>query len=723
MYKTSTELELLQGYFTEFKGMLSDIAEDIDLSDLRNAEAFNRVLSGMRKLCAEYDRYAREEHSADYERQSVDYDPEDARVYVTPQGGEIEAYIDPETGRRVGIDARGREWLYTLEPTDIEEEERGGDYLDETPADETLFRLGTMFSGIGAIEQALEQLNLQHVIDFAADIDADVKTSYLANYAPRAWYDDVCDIDGTKYKGLDLLVGGSPCQSFSSANKTPQGFNDTRGTLFYEFVRVLKEAQPRYFIYENVANVLRHDDGKTWEVMQTSFTQVNYNFSYQVLNAKDYNCPQRRRRIFVVGIRKDLDQSFSFPAPVPLTAKVSDYLETTPPVDTLFYFKRDGMSLEYALHIEKYIDLGRRVFGSHTLDRELACCFIKKQYVSYCGNYRLDFTPATPGEAPGYRFDIAYLKGMGVTDFSFMQGHTSARLRSLSSRELLRIQGFSDSFKIVVDKSAVAMQVGNSISVQVLKALCNQLLPELGAIQAPAPMPTQLELLPTQAPAPMPTQLELPSTPAAEEEEEQETPASVPASSVVPSSIGGTMLDNYTWYKDEKINGDARDIFTWILKADPRTCSPEQFIEGLLYARLDKAGKAASLTQRELVDLVMLRSFPGYPSTIKGVTDKVRAISKQLKASKDFTKKGLEEMTKRGYPTASFYTQAHITALEAARAPCSLPGDDLDEICALAVTAAPQEEETPAEPPTVEEETPAVDVTDAVSRARALLGL
>ena len=338
-YRTSTELELLQGYFTEFNGMLSDIAEDVDVDALRNREAFNRVLSGMRKLCSEFTRYAREEHSADYERQSVDYDPEDARVSVPPQGGEIEAYIDPATGRRIGIDAKGREWIYTPEPEEIEEE------------------------------------------------------------------------------------------------------------------------------------------------------------------------------------------------------------RSSPPAET-----------------------------------------------------------------------------------------------------------------------------------------------------------------PTETPT---------ETPVEEE-------ASVPAASVVPSAIGGTMLDNYTWYKDDKINGDARDIFTWILEADPRSCSPEEFIEGLLYARLDKSGKAASLTQRELVDLVLLRSFPGYPTTLKGVTDKVRAISKQLKTSKDFTKKGLEEITKRGYPTASFYTQAHINALEAARAPCSLSGDDLDEICEL-IAETPIVEPQVVAPPVVVPQV--VDVPDAVARARALLGL
>lgn len=111
-------------------------------------------------------------------------------------------------------------------------------------------RLGTMFSGIGAIEFAIKRLGLKTDIKFACDNDAFVKKSYFANYniSEENWFNDVCDIDGNDYRNdLDLLVGGSPCQSFSMVGKR-RGFEDTRGTLFYEFARVVKESQPKVFI-------------------------------------------------------------------------------------------------------------------------------------------------------------------------------------------------------------------------------------------------------------------------------------------------------------------------------------------------------------------------------------------------------------------------------------------------------------------------------------------
>ena len=110
-------------------------------------------------------------------------------------------------------------------------------------------RLATMFSGIGSIEHALKRLNINEEIVFACDNDKHVKESYFANYeiSESSWYDDVKNIDGTMYKNqIDLLVGGSPCQSFSMVGKR-KGFDDTRGTLFYEFARIVKESQPKVF--------------------------------------------------------------------------------------------------------------------------------------------------------------------------------------------------------------------------------------------------------------------------------------------------------------------------------------------------------------------------------------------------------------------------------------------------------------------------------------------
>ena len=139
-------------------------------------------------------------------------------------------------------------------------------------------RLATAFSGIGAIEQALKRLDLNHDIVFACDNDPFVRKSYLENYPLNddAWFDDISDIDPELYKNkIDLFVGGSPCQSFSSIGKRA-GLEDTRGTLFYDFARIIKGAQPNIFIFENVKGLLNHDKGKTWEVIQKVFESLDY---------------------------------------------------------------------------------------------------------------------------------------------------------------------------------------------------------------------------------------------------------------------------------------------------------------------------------------------------------------------------------------------------------------------------------------------------------------
>ena len=141
-----------------------------------------------------------------------------------------------------------------------------------------------------------------------------VKTAYLANYGSLLDLDDfhldIRFLDSSDYAdaGIDLLVGGSPCQAFSAVG-AQYGLSDTRGTLFYEFARIIKETQPRVFIYENVRGLTTHDNGHTWEVMKSVIKDdLNYRISEpQILNASDYGIPQSRRRIFVIGIREDIN--------------------------------------------------------------------------------------------------------------------------------------------------------------------------------------------------------------------------------------------------------------------------------------------------------------------------------------------------------------------------------------------------------------------------------
>ena len=166
-------------------------------------------------------------------------------------------------------------------------------------------RLGSLFSGIGAIEHALKRLNIKTEIQFASDIEPNCKKSYFANYeiTEDRWCSDVHELDAKPYRyKVDLLVGGAPCQAFSLVGKR-RGFDDTRGTLFREFARVVKECQPKVFIFENVRGMLNHNKGVTWDVIKKTFEDdLHYDIHFQVLNSRNYGIPQNRERLFCIGL-------------------------------------------------------------------------------------------------------------------------------------------------------------------------------------------------------------------------------------------------------------------------------------------------------------------------------------------------------------------------------------------------------------------------------------
>ena len=145
---------------------------------------------------------------------------------------------------------------------------------------EHVVRIGTLFSGIGAAEHALKRLKVKSEIVFAGDIDPHVKASYFANYGitEDRWHDDVHNFNAKPYKDkVDIVIGGAPCQAFSMVGKRG-GLADTRGTLFHEFARVIRECQPKVFIFENVRGLLSHDNGNTWDVIQKKFKKLGYYF-------------------------------------------------------------------------------------------------------------------------------------------------------------------------------------------------------------------------------------------------------------------------------------------------------------------------------------------------------------------------------------------------------------------------------------------------------------
>lgn len=329
-----------------------------------------------------------------------------------------------------------------------------------------------------------------------------VRQSYMANYNidEKDFHWNVSFLDGTQYKNqVDLFVGGSPCQSFSLVGKQ-RGLEDTRGTLFYEYARLVKEIRPKVFIYENVKAVLSNDNRRTWETMQKVFTDLDYVWFQDVLNAKDYGIPQNRERIFVVGFRKDLvlKEQFMFPTPIQLDKKMQDFLIDN--VSGKYYLPKKGVDFVTSeknltkryTQIDGDVQLcqkknqqfnwhGDFVFVEENKDMErtmqdLEKYFLSekvKKYVLSSGTKGFYSKPQTDLEiARPLLTTMHKMHRAGVDNYVTTEG----RLRKLTPRECLRLMGFCDSFKITVSDTSMYQQAGNSIVVDVLINIMEQIL-------------------------------------------------------------------------------------------------------------------------------------------------------------------------------------------------------------------------------------------------------
>lgn len=403
-----------------------------------------------------------------------------------------------------------------------------------------MIRLGTLFSGIGAIEQALLRLGEAHQIVFACDngelelkllpdllqkeydslkkiaryritpketkrlkkLTQDersiiennaqtvanlrtisekrkyvedlyenysqgvnyVKQTYMENYNidNGDFHLDVRFFDGRDYTNkVDLMVGGSPCQSFSSNGKRG-GFSDTRGTLFHDYARIISEVRPKAFIFENVKGMLVHDDGNTWAVIKNTFRELNYNIYIRkdengretaVLNALEYGIPQQRERIFLVGIRNDikLKQDFRFPIPIKLERTNRDFLDETVPAK--YYLGQKGF--EFVTSHPTRAQVGR------TIQK----CQKANQQFNWNGDFI--FEPINKKKHTKEILDRAYV--------GCWQGQRGV-IRMYTPRECLRLMGFPDTFIMPHNDNVMWRQSGNSIVVDVLMALVDELI-------------------------------------------------------------------------------------------------------------------------------------------------------------------------------------------------------------------------------------------------------
>ncbi len=355
---------------------------------------------------------------------------------------------------------------------------------------ERTIRLATSFSGIGAIEHAMHRLGLKCEIQFAGDIDANCKKAYFANYdiKEEQWHTDVHELDATPFKGkVDLFVGGAPCQAFSLRGKHG-GFEDTRGTLFREFARIVIECQPKVFIFENVRGMLYHDKGKTWEVIKNTFEEdCGYQIYYQILNSKDYGIPQGRDRIFCIGFKEETD--FKYPAPIELKQCMYDLLEDV--IDDKYFLKEKGFKFitQSINHSKSYTQINGKVqlcqkrnqqfnwhgdfiFHPYTNENNQPTDFLEKVHniseaqESYYLDANVDELTIFPDNNGNHKMRRSIPTSCDRTKGWF---------RKLTPRECLRLMGFDDSFKIVVSDTETYKQAGNSIVVNVLMALLKQM--------------------------------------------------------------------------------------------------------------------------------------------------------------------------------------------------------------------------------------------------------
>lgn len=376
--------------------------------------------------------------------------------------------------------------------------------LKEFSNPNAVISIGTLFSGIGAIEHAFQRLKLNHSIIFASDIDPFVRQTYFANYEIGAshWHDDVTKFSAKEYKGkVDILIGGSPCQAFSMVGKR-KGLDDIRGTLFYDFARIVDETKPKVFIYENVKGLTNHDGGKTWQVVQNVFHELGYKIKSKVLNSRDYGIPQNRDRIFCVGF-KNKSFDFEFPQKIKLERTMQDFLEDY--TDSKYYLKEKGV---------KFVTSSKNKEKRYTqINGEVMLCQKANQQFNWHGDFI--FEPAEDGDFDEFVFDVnkveekyylsdkvkEYVLAGGTKTFKtstktdlevarpLLQSmhkmhragvdnyvtHNKGRIRKLTPRECLRLMGFKDNFKQVVSDTQMYRQAGNSIVVDVLIALLKQM--------------------------------------------------------------------------------------------------------------------------------------------------------------------------------------------------------------------------------------------------------
>lgn len=293
-----------------------------------------------------------------------------------------------------------------------------------------------LFAGIGGIRIPFEELGGKSV--FSSEIDKHAAEMYEANYCEKPT-GDITEVPSNEIPDHDILLAGFPCQPFSIMGEG-LGFADTRGTMFFEIERILKEKKPKAFLLENVKQLKGHDKGRTFKVIINKLEKLGYKVSWDILNALDFGLPQKRERVIIVGF---LDHGISFKFPVPKSTRqyqLDSILESDENVDKKYYTSQKILTKRSDYVSEK------KVF------------FPSIWHENKSGNISvLDHSCA--------------LRAGASYNYLLVNGK-----RRLTPRELLRLQGFPEDFKIVVSDQQVRRQTGNSVAIPVIRAVAENMI-------------------------------------------------------------------------------------------------------------------------------------------------------------------------------------------------------------------------------------------------------
>ena len=297
-----------------------------------------------------------------------------------------------------------------------------------------------LFAGLGGFRLALESLGAKCVYSNEWDIPA--QEVYKANFGETP-EGDITKVDEKTIPDHDIICAGFPCQAFSISGKR-RGFEDSRGTLFFDVARIVKEKKPKVVFMENVRNFAMHDGGRTIEVVKNTMEELGYSFNYKVLSATDYGVPQKRERVYMVCFRNDLGVTdFKYPEPFKLTKHVEDFL------------LKDDEEVE-----KLYVDRPDTYYND-TVDDTYSDKTIRLGIVNKGGQG--ERTYSTKGIAITFS---AYGGGVFAKTGGYL---VNGRPRKLHPRECARLMGFPDSYIMSKNRLQAYKQFGNSVVVDVLQ--------------------------------------------------------------------------------------------------------------------------------------------------------------------------------------------------------------------------------------------------------------